>query len=362
MSHAPAHVIESDHFEKSQKAEVVLRAKSLLMSKDPKVAALVLRANKALREKLLTPGQVHNDSTLSNLSIQYKNEDFIGLQLMPLQSVDKLSGKYAKYGKQDRLSAPDDDLGARARPNEISETRSWGNYSLKPRGLMDYVDATTLANQDAPLNEMVDLIAALNDVLGLKEEQRIASILTTAANFAGNTNTLVGTSQWSDFSGTSDPIKDVQNALAGIWSGYGATKLVGYCSLDVYNTLRRHPAVVDKFKYTQAGIPGLQALANLFDLDQILVGKAWQNTANKGQTAANSRVWGKHFGIVRVASGASTRTAMFGATMRMGEKKTSQWYDQTLGVDGGYYGKVAFHEDHVIIAPDTGWLIANAIA
>lgn len=362
MSFSPAHVIAPDHFDNVQKAEVVLRAKRLLMSKDPKVANLVLRANKALREKVLTPGQVHNDSTLSNLSIQYKNEDFIGLQLMPVMGVDKLSGKYAKYGKQDRLSAPDDDLGVRSRPNEISETRSFGQYSLKSRGLMDYVDATTLANQDAPLNEMVDLIAALNDVLGLKEEQRIASILTNTANFAGNTNTLVGTSQWSDISGTSDPIKDVQNALANIWAGYGATKLVGYCSLDVYNALRRHPSIVDKFKYTQPGIPARQVLAGLFDLDDLLIGKAWQNTANKGQTAANSRVWGKHFGIVRVAQGASTRTAMFGATFRMNDKKTTQWYDQTLGVDGGYYGKVAFHEDHVIIAPDTGWLIANAIA
>lgn len=341
--------------------EALARAKRLFGSRDKKIQALVARANDLFREKTLSG--VHQDQTLTNLSVKYRNEDLIGTQLMPVVSVGKLSARYMTYSKRDRLAGPDDQVSGRSEANEIAETRSFDTYSCKSYALRQYLEATDLLNQDAPLNEMADLIAAINDQLELKEEMRIASILTTTGNFAGNTNTLAGTAQWSDFTtGVSDPMKDIQAALAGIWSGFGATRLVGYCSLDVYNTLRRHPKVLDVLKYVQPGYPMRQALANLFDLDDILVGKAWKDTANIGAAASYSKVWGKFFGVLRVANNPTTQSAAFGHTFRMGQKVTSEWFDPKLGVDGGYWGKVGFHEDHKIVAADTGWLIAGAIA
>ena len=48
-------------------------------------------------------------------------------------------------------------------------------------------------------------------------------------------------------------------------------------------------------------------MAELLEVDEVLVGES-QQTNNPGAAESVSRVWGKHFGIARVASGPTTRT------------------------------------------------------
>ena len=354
----------SQHLPAAQQVRAYARLRKLLASKDPRVVESVRQANENLARCKSIAGTVHTDSALTNLSVQYRNEGFIGTQLLPIVMVAKASGIYYKYSKRDRLAAPEDSVMQRSMPNEITENRTIGNYNTSGYALMDFVSENTLKNQDAPLDEMVDLIAAVNDAMDLREEKRCATVLTTAANFAGNTTTLSGTSQWSDYtSGVSNPIADIELARDACWSGPGNTKLVGYCGLAVYNILRHHPKVEAAFKHTD-GLKGVnrQQLAEYFELDDILVSKAWEDTANEGQNPSYSRMWGKFFGVVRVAENPGIRSAGFGYTFRHGERKTTEWYDPKPGTEGGYYGKVGVEEGHVVVAPDTGFLIVNAVA
>lgn len=350
---------------RAAQSSVVMRAKRLLAraKRDPQVAELVRMANEAILScKAINPGTVHTNSVLSTISIQYKNEDFIGTQLCPIVPVDKPGGIFYRYSKRDRLATPDDSVGVRSMPNEISENRTTDSYATSPYALKDFVAERTLQAQDAPLNEMIDLIAAVTDAIDLREEMRIATVMTTAANFTANT-TLSGTSQWSDYV-NSDPNADIIAGRDQIWSGMnGATRLVGYCGLDVYNKLRNHPKVIANFKHL-AGLklPTRQQLAEYFELDDLLVARAWQDTANEGQSISTGRIWGKHFGMVRVAQAPSIRTAGFAYTMRFGQKVTTQWYDPAPGVEGGYHGKVGLEEQHKVCAADAGYLVVNATA
>lgn len=342
---------------------VIQAVKSLLVSRDAAAIAAVKDANEGLLRCKAVSGTVYNDKTLSNLSIQYANPNFIGMKLMPMVSSD-FSGKYATYGKRDRLSGPDDNVGSRSTPNEIAETRTMASYACTGYALMDFVDDLTLKVQDAPLNEMVDLTASVNDVLDLKEEIRIAAILTAGASFPSQTVALAGGDQWSS-PGSSDPVKNIQTAIDATWTGAGATKLVGYCSNDVLRALQRHPAIADLFKFggSVIGIATPAMIAGFFGLDELLVSDSRYDTANIGATASYSRIWGKVFGVVRVATNPSPRTAAFGYTFRhKGERLTSQWFDQKVGTRGGYYAKVGMEETHVVTASDTGYLITAAIA
>jgi len=341
---------------------IVQKVKSLLASRDPAIVAAVKAANDGLlRCKLVSPGAVHNDATLTSMSVQYKNDEYIGTKLMPIVTVGKLSDKYYVYNKRDRHGVPDDAVDARSRPNEISESRSTATYSAKGYALMNFVDALTLANQDAPLNEMADLTASINDVLDLSEEIRIAAILTDTANFTGQTATLSGSDRWDSASGGSF-IKNIQDAAASIWMGSGATKLVGYTSIEVMNVLSRHPQILDLFKVNTSGLATNAMIAGFLGLDEILVGKARKDTANEGATASYSRVWGKSFGMVRVATSPSLRSAAYGYTMRFGQKTATQWYDPAVGTRGGYYARVGLEEDHKIVAVDAGYLFATVIS
>lgn len=306
-------------------------------------------------------GSVHSNTFLTNMSVQYANDEYIGERIMPVVPVDKRSDVFAIYPKRERFAFPDDSVGERSQPNEISETRDRDNYSVKDKSLVNYISSESLNNQDPIFDEMVDLTEALAEGLALAREKRIAAIATNAANYGGNTATLSGTDQWSDPG--SDPIKDIMNASNALWRGQGQTQKIGFCTPEVFAALARHAKILDLLKYTRAGIAKRSEIADIFGLDEILIGGARQDTANIGQTAAYSRIWGKHFGIVQVAKRPTKRSAHFGSTFRLKDDPfTSQWFDPKGGKSGGFFAKVGISEDHKIVAGDTGFLIVNAVA
>lgn len=336
----------------------------MLLSKDPAVVAAVKAANDhILSMKLLTPSAVHNNGTLASLSIQYANEAFIGEQLMPIKTVSKLSDTYFLMGKRDRRNAPNLEIGAGGSVNQTNaESRSTATYSCQPYAAKDYIDELTLRNQDAPLDEMMDLVNAQNDILALNTEMKIATVMTTSSNFASsNTTTLSGASQWDSSTGGS-PVKVIQDAIDACEVGPGASKLVGYCGVEVSRVLQRHPLFLDMFKYNENGLVPMKTIANWFGLSDILVGKARKETANLGQTAVSARVWGKHFGIARVATNPGPRTACFGLTFRCGPRETTEWFDPAPGMAGGYWAKVGVADDHKVVANDCGYLVVDAVS
>jgi hypothetical protein len=338
-----------------ERAREILRSRARNL-KDPTIKAV---NDELTRMKAVGPSTVHQNATMSSISVQYQNDEYIGARLMPDVTVGKLSDVYYIYPKRDRLAAPDDKIGPKGSANEISETRSTATYSCLPYGLKDYVDALTLANQDAPLNEMMDVVESVTDLMDLNKEIRIASALTTSGNYSGNTTTA-GT-KWDTASGGTI-VKDMQDAKAACWTGRGAGKMIGFCSLSVWNVIARNPAILDLFKYNASGLALPKQVAGYFGLDDILVGAARKDTANAGQTASYSRIWGDVFGMVRVASSPGIRNAAWGYTFVMGgQRRTDVWFDNTLGTEGGYYGRVTTKEDHKVVAGDTGYLLTSVI-
>jgi hypothetical protein len=102
-------------------------------------------------------------------------------------------------------------------------------------------------------------------------------------------------------------------------------------------------------------------IAGFFGLSNLLVGKAWKDTANESQTASYSRIWSDVFGVVRVAGRPTIRNASFGYTLRFGAVRTTEWFDQRLGVAGGYFAKTTESRTQKVVAADTGYLITTPI-
>lgn len=316
-----------------------------------------------LQIRSVSPGQVHSNALLTNLSLAYQNDEYIGERLMPPVIVAKRSDDFATYPKRERFAFPDDALGTRARASEVNESRSSSNYSVRDYGLENYLDAATIDNQDPVFDEMVDLVEAPAEGVAFKREKRIAAVLTGTSNFAsGNTATLSGADQWDHASG-GNPVKNLIDAKSALWQGRGPTDIIAYSGLEVYNVLARHAAIRDLFKNTVDGLATRQQIAQYFGFADYLVGAAREDTANEGQTASYGRIWGKYFGIVRVARRPSRRSAHFGSTFRLsGDPVTTQWFDPAVGKKGGYYAKVAVSEDHKVVANDTGYLFASVIS
>lgn len=349
---------------KARKYEKYIESvKEHLASDDPKSKAARDRANGAMRQKFMTPGAVHVDSVLTNISIQYANEAYIGSEIMPSVQVAKDSGDYFIYDRRNRLAYPDDQMSSRSRANEISETRSLASYSCRPYGLMDFIPADTLQNQDAPLDEMVDLVQAVDEGEAFKREARIAAVVTNAANYsASNTKALTGTAKWNGSTGGT-PVADLLTGRAALWSGRGATKIVAATDIFTWNALCQHPAILDLFKYggKQTGLATPEMIASYFRIDELYIAEARNDTANENQAIAAGRMWPNFFWLGRVMKSPGLRNAAFGLTFRSGPVNTSEWFDQSIGTSGGYYARVTTKEDHKVVAADTAYLFTTPI-
>jgi hypothetical protein len=312
--------------------------------------------------KAIGPVNVHVDTSLATLSVMYANDAFIGEQLMPAVPVSKRSDVFYKYTKRDRLAYPDDEItGARAKANELDQSRTTDNYSVKDYGFKNHLALETIQNQDAPLNEMVDVVEQINEGIAFKREKRILTIVGTSGSYAG---TAAAATVWDDSTGGSI-VNDLLSARAEVWSGFGPTKKLGFCSLSVWNTgIANNPEILDMFRNQREGLPVTAQVASYFRLDDILISESREDTANSGQAASYARMLtAKVFGIVSVATGPTIRSAHFGSTFRMqGTPITTEWTDPDLGVRGGLYARVAVSEDHKVVANDAGYLITSCIS
>lgn len=309
----------------------------------------------------VSPSSVHSDTFLNNMSVMYANDAYIGERLVTAVPVTKKTDKFAIYPKRERFEYPSDLLGERAHANEISESRSSDTYSLLDYGYQNFLSQDTLDNQDPAFDERVDLIEAISEGISFRRELRIATALTTASNY-DNSTTLSGSNQWDSSTG-GNPIKDIQTGIAALFHGPGATDIVGFCSLEVFNVLSRHPHLLDVQKYTTNGLLNRAQIANYLGLTDLLIGSGRKQTANEGQTASYSRIWGLDFGIVRVARRASKRTASFASLFRSTDDPvTTEWFDATTGKKGGHYAKVAVSEDLKVVASSAGYIIKAATA
>jgi hypothetical protein len=361
------HIVPWDRAEKYSKMRAAVDA--ILRSSDPRDRALVERHNKIfvdqrrdVTERGVSASSVHASTFMSNLSVQYANEEYIGERLMPVVSVDKLANQFPSYAKRDRLAAPDDSMQGRSRPNEIQESRSTDSYATKPYGLSNFVEMKTLQNQDAPFDELLDLQESLDELMAYRREKRIAALVCASGSYSGNTSAISAGQRWNTSAG-GNPIKDILTAKRACWPGRGRGMTVGVCSYDVYDVLRTNPVILDALKYTErGGLASRKNIASLFELDELYVGKAREDTANEGQTASYSRIWTDVFAILRVATAPSIRNATFGYTLRFkGQTNARLRFKEDVGTSGGYEAWNTLDEVQKVIAGDTSFLLTTPI-
>jgi hypothetical protein len=252
---------------------------------------------------------VHIDAILTNISVAYlqNTDNFIADKVFPVIPVDKKSNLYFKYTKDDWFR----DEAQRRADGTVSAGSGYGlttdTYMADVWAFHKDIGDQTRANADNPLNPDMEATQFITQRLLLRREVQWASDYFQAGVWAlgvtgqpatGSTATVAaGTAvwQWDDYVGAtgtssytnggtyySNPIADVELAKAAILqtTGYEPNTLVlGY---RVFQVLKNHPLLVDRYKFTQAGaIVTEDLLAQLFGVDRVLVAKAVVNTANE---------------------------------------------------------------------------------
>ena len=253
---------------------------------------------------------VHVNRPLTNVSLAMLQDPaaFAVLRAFRNIGVDKQSDVYFKYDRsywnrsEMKLRAPATEAPTGGYTVDASNTYNCRVYSLG-KDIPDEVRA----NADAPLNLDSETTRWLTgQALIFKEKQFATSFLTTSVWWKDKTGVAAAPTadqfvKWSDLA-NSDPIKDVRGWKREILANTGQEARVLMLGRDVYDTLLDHPDIIDRIKYgqTQPGpaIVTSQTLAAVFDLDDIVVSSAIENTANEGATAAHSFIVGAGKGLL----------------------------------------------------------------
>jgi len=321
-----------------------------------------------------TINQVHVDAILTNASVAYiqSADNFIANKVFPIVPVDKQSDLYFKYTKEDWFR---DDARLRADGAEAA-TSGYGlttdNYYANVYAIKKVVGDQTMANFDNPLDPMRDAAKFTAQLILNRMENQFVSDFIQTGVWGTDYTGVAGTpstgefKQWSDLA-NSDPIQNIEDGKAKILSttGFEANKLVlGY---DVYKTLRNHPDIIDRVKYTGRDVPDTTYLAQLFGVDEVLVAKAVKNTAAEGQTGSFSFAFGKSALLVHSAPAPSILTPSAGYSFQW--RGVSEGLGLTVGTkqyrleqNAATYieSQVAFANK--LVAADLGVYFATAVA
>ena len=317
---------------------------------------------------------VHVDAILTNISVAYlQNQDnFIADKVFPVIPVDKKSDKFFTYTKNDWFR---DEAQRRAGGTESAGGGyglSTDSYSADVFAFHKDVDDQTLYNADAPLNPLREATEFVTRRLALRKEIQWNSDFFAGSIWGNDYDGVAGTpstnevKQWSDYA-ASDPIDDIEDAKAGILSTTGMeanTLVLGY---DVFRTLKNHPDIVDRIKYTSSQTVTADMLAAMFDVPRVIISKAVKATNNEGATAAYSFTSGKKALLCHVAPtpGLLTPSAGYsfswtGVSGGLGATiGTSQFRMESLKADR-IEAEMAF--DNKVIASDLGWFWDSIVA
>ena len=231
------------------------------------------------------------DQPLNNISVGYVNDDYFAQKLFPVTPVQKQSGRYWVFGKE-KFHRYETIRHAKAEAREIAPWSLSNNpYFCDDHSLKDSISDEERTNSEGTDVE-INTVENLTDAILLDLEIRVMNLLMGSTSPVPNV-TLSGTSQWSDYI-NSDPIAAVESYKTQVKQSIAKTPNTLAVSYPVYATLRQHPKIIDRFKYTQVGILQADHLKSAFDVDNFWVLGAEYDTSNEGQSPSLSFVWGKN--------------------------------------------------------------------
>jgi hypothetical protein len=253
--------------------------------------------NEWIKKSSPTPGDVHVDASLTNLSLGFMQsaDAFVASKVFPVIPVDHQSDKYFTYDRSYWFRDEMQLRGPGAESAGAGFVVGTDSYACDVYALHKDVDDQTRGNADGAI--AVD--ADATDFLSQQALIRLEKQWTTDFFQTGVwTTDKTPTTKWDDPS--SDIVLDIETGITTIKKATGVPKsemkmVFGYAA---WEKVKHHPDIVDRIKYGQtAPSPALvtpQAVAAIFELGDILIAEAIENTAAEGATASYDFISGKN--------------------------------------------------------------------
>jgi hypothetical protein len=307
---------------------------------------------------------------LTAIALAYRNEQFIADQVLPRTPVGSREFKWQQFNRDEMFTVPQTQVGRKGEPNEVQFSGTEVAGFVNDYGLDDVVPNDDISSAPAGYDPIGRAVEGITELIQLDREIRTANLVFNQNTYpAANRTTLSGTSQWSDFA-NSDPYTAIMTAFDGMLMRPNVLVL----GRAVWSRLRVHPRVTAALAPSSNGNSAstnangrpatTQALAELLEVDRIIVGQSWVNAAKPGQPASMQRVWGRHVAGLHINPAATIRgnAITFGMTAEWGSRVAGTLNEPKTGLRGAQRVRAGESVRELITASDTGFLWTNAVA
>lgn len=251
-----------------------------------------------------TQGDVHVNKPLTNISIAFMQEasNFVADSVFPNIPVSMQSDRYYTY---DRGFFNRDEMQERAPGTESAgsgyEVDNTPTYYAPVYAFHHDIPDQVRSNVDSVLSPDSDGTKLVSHKGLIKREKLWVSKYFQPATWTFDLDGVAAAPganevlQWNDANST--PIEDVAAAIDSVLEETGFMPNILVVGRQVWTALKNHPDIIDRVKYGQTA-PGtakisLAALADLFEVDRIVVMNAIENTSAEGAANSHSFIGGK---------------------------------------------------------------------
>lgn len=242
-----------------------------------------------------TGKDLHIDVNLTNVAINYQPYGMIADLVAPMVSVGKQSDYFPVWDQADAFRVEDDKRAPGTEAHVItqrvsSDTYFADNYALKTKLTLEDRENMDAAYIGKLRNGRAEF---LKSKITLNWEKRLSDQITSGSN-VGSYSTVI--SDWQEYdTGNSDPVGDITAGINNVYdsTGYKPNRcLMGELA---WRHLRRHDDIAQMlYGSITDGKPRFasrEQFKSMFEFDEFIVGGAYYNSADEGQTLSLTKMW-----------------------------------------------------------------------
>ena len=301
------------------------------------------------------------DLPLTNVVMDYRPEGMIADMIAPIVDVPKQSGAIIEWSQADLLRVEDDTRAPGTAAKRITVGVSSQTYFANNYALQAGVTLEDRFNADpAYASKMFEGRATrLKDKLMLNWENRIGTQVFSASNVGSS---AAVTSIWTGAG--ADPLADLNVAIDNVYYATGYRPNRALFGPKAWSAFRRHSTVRNLIFGTNngGGYPSAQRVADLLELDSVLVGAALKNNTEENIAKSLVPIWGPSVLLYYAPAAPSIDRPSFMYSYRVSgggvpnmqvERHPYDTKTKTDDIEVGYY------QDELVTSKPLGFLVQS---
>lgn len=293
---------------------------------------------------------------------------FIANQVLPVMEVALASGDFGKIPIEELLQKR-----TTLRGSSGDYARGHWNFTKDSFATEEHGAEEPVDERDAKLYaeyidaEMISSERAIDIVLR-NFEQRVSDLIFNATTWTGASLTTGITNEWDDVT-NAVPITDVEAAVQKVYDNSGLWPNALIINRKVFRNLRLVDQITARIAATGAGDRirasdiTMKQLAEVFDLQHIIVAGGSKNTADEGQSATLSPLWSDEYAMVcKIAEGQDIKEPCIGRAFHWGEDGSNiggaveSYRDEAVRAD---IMRARMETDEKVLYTEMGHLLSN---